>query len=90
MAIHHGLLHGVKLPILSREMLDRHDMGTMQGPDEANAGIDAFIAQGTADHPANKNRAGTAITFGTAFLGARQPPLQPQIIQKRVRRSEIA
>ena len=81
--IDHGLLDRVQLA-LPGQMFDGHDMTTVTGGEEADAGIHRLIAQDAPMQPPGQHRAGPAVTLGAAFLGAGQVARQAQEIQQRV------
>ena len=83
MEIDHSLLHGMQTPLGAGEMFNRDDMTAVQRRQKTDAGIHGFIVQHAILKPPNHNRTGPAIAFRTAFLGAGQTLLKPQIVQKR-------
>ena len=90
MEIDHRLLHRMQPAVLAGEMLDGHDMAAVERAEEADAGVDAFIDELALRQPADQHRAGAAIALGAAFLGAAQRTAQPQIIEQRLVRRDIA
>ena len=76
----HGLLHRVQPPVRPLQILHRHHVTAIQRGQEPNTGIHRLIAQPGRRQTAHQHRAGAAIAFGTAFLGARQTPVDAQKI----------
>ena len=68
--------------VFSPQMLDGDHMATVERRQKPDAGIDGLIFQNAAGQPANQHRAGAAVAFRTAFLGACQPALQTQVVEQ--------
>src|SRR5262249_4937884 len=82
-AVHHGLLHRVKLTIRCLKTLDGNQFFTVDGWQEANAGIDSavFNAATVWRQVAQNHGTSPAITFGTAFLRPRAACKISQVLQ---------
>ena len=82
-ALHHRLLDRMQTAIRAFEMLDREQLAAIQRRQEADAGIDRFIAQIAAVEPPDNDGAGAAIAFGAAFLRAGHALVEPQPVEHR-------
>ncbi len=80
----HRLLHGMQ-PAFAREIFHRDDLAAVGLAREQNARVDGLIDEPLAPHPPQHDRAGAAVAFGAAFLGAGRAFAQAQIIEQRQR-----
>ena len=75
-------LHRVQRAVRPGEMLDGENLAAVQAAYELDAAIDRLIAQAPIEGAHANHRAGAAVAFVAAFLGASQPGLQAQIIEQ--------
>ena len=88
--IQHRLLHRVQRSARRREMLDGHHMGGVEPPHEGDAGGDGLVFEFPSPQPADQHGAGAAIALGAAFLGSGETPVEPEEIEQRLRRRDVA
>ena len=76
----------MQLAVAGGDMLDRHDMTAVKRAHETDAGIDALIDEAAGGgEAADQHRAGAAVAFGAAFLGAGAAGVLTQPFQQRAR-----
>jgi len=89
-ALDHGLLHRVQGAIVLLQVLHRKQGLAVERGNELDAGIDRVHPDLAILERADHDRAGAAIAFGAAFLGAGAVQVVAQVLQNGLSRRGIA
>ncbi|MNT16227.1 hypothetical protein D3C72_1513180 [compost metagenome] len=90
MALNHRLLHRVQATVGLLQVFHGKQGLAIESGRELDAGIDGLHLELAVHQAADDHRAGAAIAFGAAFLGARAMQILAQVLQHSLRRGGVA
>lgn len=89
MAVDHGLLHGMQGAVGATQVFDGEERAAVERRQELDAGIDRFQREAAVRIQfADDNRAGAAVAFRAAFLGAGAMQILTQVLEHGARRRD--